>query len=75
MVGFPTETDAEFDQTLHYVAELGFDSVVVFPYDDKEGTDSMAMYPKTSSDIIKQRTRRAFKFFKEENIQAYYNCP
>jgi len=75
MVGFPTETDEEFDQTLHYVADLGFNSVVVFPYDDKEGTDSMVMYPKTPPEIIKQRTRHAFKFFKEANIQAYYNCP
>ena len=38
IVGFPGETDAEFDQLREFVREVGFDHVGVFTYSHEEGT-------------------------------------
>ena len=38
IVGFPGETDAEFQETLDFVQEIGFAKVHVFPYSAREGT-------------------------------------
>jgi MiaB/RimO family radical SAM methylthiotransferase len=75
IVGFPTETVDDFTQTLGFVKEVGFDSVVVFPYDDKEGTESQAMSGKVTDREIRDRMRSAFRFFRRERIPAYRSCP
>ena len=38
MVGFPGETDEEFADSLHFVKEIGFSKVHVFPYSRRPGT-------------------------------------
>ena len=75
IVGFPTETDTDFQQTLEAVKGSGFKSVVVFPYDDKEGTEASLIHDKVPSRILRQRMRQAFQYFRENNIEALYNCP
>lgn len=75
IVGFPTETIDDFTQTLRFVKEAGFDSVIVFPYDDKEGTASQPMSGKVTDREIKDRMRAAFRFFRREKIPAYRSCP
>jgi tRNA-2-methylthio-N6-dimethylallyladenosine synthase len=75
IVGFPTETDADFEETLSLVRDAQFDSVLVFPYDDKEGTPASKIATKTPADVIQRRMREAFRFFHREQIDAYYTCP
>jgi tRNA-2-methylthio-N6-dimethylallyladenosine synthase len=43
IVGFPGETDADFEQTLEVVAEVGFDSAFTFVYSLRHGTEAAAM--------------------------------
>ena len=38
IVGFPGETEAQFEETLAFVREMGFAKVHVFPYSQREGT-------------------------------------
>ncbi len=38
LVGFPTETDAEFRELLDFIEEMQFDRLGVFPYSPQEGT-------------------------------------
>jgi len=75
IVGFPTETDAEFHQTLDTIKAAGFDSVVVFPYHDKVGTVASKLADKIADSEIERRMRAAFRFFRHEGIAAYYSCP
>lgn len=75
IVGFPTETDAEFEETLAFVRDGGFHSVVVFPYDDKQGTAASAIAEKVADTVIGQRMHAAFRFFHQERIPAFYACP
>jgi tRNA-2-methylthio-N6-dimethylallyladenosine synthase len=75
IVGFPTETDDEFGDTLRAVRDAGFGSVVVFPYHDKEGAAAAEIAPKVPQETIKRRMREAFRYFRREGIKAYYSCP
>jgi threonylcarbamoyladenosine tRNA methylthiotransferase CDKAL1 len=75
IIGFPTETEEEFLDTLRAVRDIRFDSVVVFPYHDKEGTLSSRLEGKISQEIIRRRMRQAFRYFRREGIKAYYNVP
>jgi tRNA-2-methylthio-N6-dimethylallyladenosine synthase len=43
IVGFPGETDADFEQTLEVVAEAGYDSAYTFIYSPRPGTEAADM--------------------------------
>src|SRR5205809_2571539 len=43
IVGFPGETDADFEQTLEVVEEVRYDSAFTFVYSPRAGTDAAAM--------------------------------
>ena len=75
IIGFPTETEEDFQETLNFVERCRFNSVVVFPYDDKGGTDSSRIQEKVPAKIIQRRMREAFRYFAKEGVAAYYKCP
>lgn len=75
IAGFPSETDEDFQATLEFVRDVGFDSVVVFPYHDKQGTASSRLDGKIDAAEIRHRVRRAFRFFDRARIPAYHRCP
>jgi len=54
IAGFPTETDAMFENTLRIVAEAGLTYLHVFPYSPREGTPAARM-PQVSGKVARQR--------------------
>jgi tRNA-2-methylthio-N6-dimethylallyladenosine synthase len=75
IVGFPTETECEFEATLHLVASLGFSWLVVFPFDPKSGTPAAAMAGQIPPDIVQKRIKKAFRFFRRNGVRALTTCP
>jgi ribosomal protein S12 methylthiotransferase len=57
IVGFPGETDAEFDELLAFVREAEFDHLGVFTFSDEEGTTSFDL-PGRVAPGVKERRRR-----------------
>jgi threonylcarbamoyladenosine tRNA methylthiotransferase MtaB len=57
IAGFPTETDAMFENTLKSVDECGIDYLHVFPYSPRPGTPAAKM-PQVARDVIKARAAR-----------------
>jgi threonylcarbamoyladenosine tRNA methylthiotransferase MtaB len=57
IVGFPTETDTAFENTLAVVAEAGVTKVHVFPYSPRPGTATAARDPVPPV-VKKERGRR-----------------
>jgi len=43
IVGFPTETEEEFEETLSLVKEVGFASAFTFVYSPRTGTKAAQM--------------------------------
>lgn len=58
IVGFPGETDDDFDQLACYLDASPLTHVHVFPYSDRPGTDASAMPGKVSGAVIRERARR-----------------
>ncbi|MCP4902149.1 MAG: tRNA (N(6)-L-threonylcarbamoyladenosine(37)-C(2))-methylthiotransferase MtaB [bacterium] len=56
MVGFPGETDADFDQSLSFVKEIGFSRLHVFRYSRREGTAASTMPNPISKAVSQQRS-------------------
>ncbi len=57
MVGFPTETDQMFENTVRLVDECGLSYLHVFPFSPREGTPAQRMPPVPQCDI-KARAKR-----------------
>ncbi|MED4601725.1 tRNA (N6-isopentenyl adenosine(37)-C2)-methylthiotransferase MiaB [Paenibacillus validus] len=58
IVGFPGETDEQFEDTLSLVNEVGFDSAFTFIYSPREGTPAAAMPDDIPAEVKKQRLYR-----------------
>ncbi len=57
IAGFPTESDAAFENTLKLVEEAGLSFLHVFPYSARPGTPAAKM-PPVKGPVIKARARR-----------------
>lgn len=58
IVGFPGETDAEFEETCEFVKEIEFAQVHVFNYSAREGTPAALMPHQISPEIRQERLER-----------------
>ncbi len=58
IVGFPTETEEEFQDTLSLVEEADFLSAFTFVYSPRTGTKAAQMEGQISEDVQKQRIMR-----------------
>ena len=57
IVGFPTETDAEFENTCNFVQKVGFAQMHIFPYSNRNGTVASKLYKPLDGKVLKQRTK------------------
>lgn len=57
IAGFPTETEAMFENTLKLVDECGLAFLHVFPFSPREGTPAARM-PQVDRDVVKDRAAR-----------------
>ncbi len=58
IVGFPGETDREFEETLEVVEEVGFDSAFTFVYSPRQGTEAAAMEGQVPHELKIERMER-----------------
>jgi threonylcarbamoyladenosine tRNA methylthiotransferase MtaB len=57
IAGFPTETDAMFDNTLALISDAGLAYAHVFPFSPRPGTPAARM-PPVSGKVVKARAER-----------------
>ncbi|OED36386.1 tRNA (N6-isopentenyl adenosine(37)-C2)-methylthiotransferase MiaB [Chromatiales bacterium (ex Bugula neritina AB1)] len=55
IIGFPGETDSDFQQTMDLITTLGFDQSFSFIYSARPGTPAASLDDPTSMEIKKQR--------------------
>lgn len=58
MVGFPGETDGEFESSLGFCRETGFARAHVFAYSKRRGTAAAEMSDQIPEDVKRERSRK-----------------
>ena len=73
IVGFPGETEEDFNETLKIVKEVGFNNAFTFIYSPRSHTRAAKMKDKIDNDVINDRFERLLQIVKEESKKAYEN--
>jgi tRNA-2-methylthio-N6-dimethylallyladenosine synthase len=58
IVGFPGETEVDFEETLEVVAEVGYDSAFTFIFSPRRGTDAADLDDQLSHAVKRERMGR-----------------
>ena len=58
IVGFPGETETEFEETVSAVEEVGYDGAFTFVYSPRQGTEAAAMPGQVPEDVKRERIER-----------------
>jgi threonylcarbamoyladenosine tRNA methylthiotransferase MtaB len=77
MVGFPGESEAEFDQSLCFVEAMGFARTHVFKYSARPGTPATTMPGQVPASVKKARSRammRVGRHSAEAFRRAFLGC-
>ena len=70
IVGFPGETEEEFENSLEFIRKCGFADMHIFPYSRRPGTPADKMPGQLSNAVKEDRSRRAIAVA-EEMSRAY----
>jgi len=55
IVGFPGETEEDFDDLANFITQAKLDAVGVFGYSDEDNTEALGLSDKVDADVIAQR--------------------
>lgn len=69
MVGFPFETEQDFEDSCEFVQTIGFDKLHIFPYSDRTGTAASKMTEKIKPEIMKIRKKILADIDKRMNLK------
>jgi len=58
MVGFPGETDEEFEDSYHFCQQAGFANIHVFPFSPRPGTEAAKMTNQVKYQVKRERAHR-----------------
>ena len=65
IVGFPGETEEEFEETIETIKKIKFTKLHVFPYSKREGTKAAIMDGQVDENIKKKRVKILLQLSKE----------
>ncbi|AAZ68820.1 tRNA (N(6)-L-threonylcarbamoyladenosine(37)-C(2))-methylthiotransferase MtaB [Ehrlichia canis] len=71
IVGFPTETEEMFNDTVRLIEEANISYLHVFPYSRREGTPAARM-PQVIQEVKKRRVKYLLEFA-EKRLHSFYN--
>jgi tRNA-2-methylthio-N6-dimethylallyladenosine synthase len=58
IVGFPGETEQDFEQTLSLVSQVGFDSAFTFVFSPRNGTEAASLPDHVPEEVVSERIQR-----------------
>ncbi len=64
IVGFPGETDEEWEKSLKFIKEIGFSHIHIFAYSAREGTKASTFPNQIENSTKKERSKRLHKLTK-----------
>src|SRR5690606_29157603 len=72
IVGFPGETEADFEATLKLVREVGYASAFTFRYSRRPGTPAAALGAQVATEVAEERLHRLQALILQQ--QAAFNA-
>jgi ribosomal protein S12 methylthiotransferase len=69
IVGYPGETEREFQELLDFVVEMRFDRLGVFPYFCERGTEAEALGDPISSEVKEERRQRLMQVQEQISLE------
>ncbi len=70
IVGYPNETNEQFEETLSLYKEVGFESAYTYIYSPREGTPAAKMNDNVPMEVKKERLQRLNAVVKEYSAEA-----
>lgn len=70
IIGFPTETDEDFQHTLKLVKDIDSKVVYFFPFSSRTGTAAEKLKPKVTNKQIQLRIKKAQQFLENLGYQS-----
>lgn len=70
IVGFPEESDADFEETLNNLKSIGFSKIHTFPFSLRSGTKA-SMYKQINDTLKKERVNKVLKLSDELESKYY----
>ena len=71
IVGFPGETDSDFDELMEFLEETQFDRVGAFTYSPKEGTRAAEMHDDVPEPVKRERLERLTELQRSVTAEKY----
>jgi threonylcarbamoyladenosine tRNA methylthiotransferase MtaB len=65
IVGFPGETEAEFNESYEFCRQIGFARIHVFPYSPRSGTPAAEMPERVGDKVKRERSRKMLALAQE----------
>jgi len=72
IVGFPSETEEEFKDTMRCLKEASFDRVITYEFYPKVGVDASGMPTAVPQEIVNRRREELMAFCRKESILCVY---
>ncbi len=69
LVGYPTESEADYEELCEFIKEVKFDRLGVFPYSEEEGTYSASLEDDVPQQTKEQRAERIMMIQSEISLQ------
>ncbi len=69
IVGFPGETEEEFETSMKFVKDIGFSSIHVFKYSKRDGTVAAGMDNQVDEQIKNERSKKLIEAGNELSLQ------
>src|SRR5699024_11054884 len=70
IVGFPNETEEQFQETLSLVEEVGFEAAFTFIYSPRSGTPAAAMKDNIPMEVKNERLQRLNKLVNSQSAAS-----
>lgn len=71
IVGFPSETEEEFNETIETLGIIGFTKIHTFPYSKRKGTPAASMDNQVEPEIKKERVRSVLELSNISELEFY----
>lgn len=74
IVGFPGETEADFEETLSLVREANFDNAYIFKYSPRRDTPAANMPDQVPQELREERNARLLAAMNDQGALKYQGC-